>query len=102
MLAARDQENLVHGRQVAASSKPLNQGIINVPPKTPGAKPFKTPYKVPLNDENVLAGKTIIKGNNENLKTVGKAAGGFDKNAFVTPLGKHTLSLILIVLILSY
>ncbi|KAI9785246.1 MAG: hypothetical protein M1816_000494 [Peltula sp. TS41687] len=87
MLAARDQENLVHGRQVAASSKPLNQGLTNMPPKTPGAKPFKTPYKAPLNDENAITGKTMVKGNHENLRTVGKAGGGFDKNAFVTPLG---------------
>ncbi|KAI9833450.1 MAG: hypothetical protein M1819_003608 [Sarea resinae] len=91
MLAARDQENLVHGQQTAAASKPLNQGIRQLAPKTPGNKVPKTPFKHPLNDENAVTGfgkgKTVLrtKGKeNENLVT-GKKGG--DKNAFVTPLG---------------
>ena len=94
MLAARDQENLVYGRQVAGASKPLNQGVTALPPKTPAAKPFKTPYKIPLNDENgafaLGGGKGVVELNgkgNENLKTAGKVGGVLDKNAFVTPLG---------------
>ena len=94
MLAARDQENLVHGHQAAAAAKPLNQGVKQLAPKTPGNKVPKTPFKVPLNDENGPAGfgggKTVLKmgaRGNENLMTVGKKGGLGDKNAFVTPLG---------------
>ena len=80
MFATRDQENFVHGRQAAAASKPLNQGMRQLPPKTPGNKVPKTPFKLPLNDENgdggIGAGKTGFKAN------------GTSKNAFVTPLGK--------------
>ena len=97
MLAARDQENLVHGHQAAAAAKPLNQGAKQLAPKTPGNKVPKTPFKVPLNDENGPAGfggvkavlKTGIRGN-ENLMTVGKKGGLGDKNAFITPLGTFT------------
>lgn len=94
MLAARDQENLVHGQQAAAASKPLNQGIRQLQPKTPGNKVPKTPFKIPLNDENGGfgngGGKTGLKLNgkgNENFMTVGKKGGLGDKNAFITPLG---------------
>ena len=76
MLAARDQENLVHGHQAAAASKPLNRQL---PPKTPGKQVPKTPFKIPLNDENAqgpLGGKGT-------LKTKGDG-----KNAFVTPMGR--------------
>ncbi|WEW60027.1 hypothetical protein PRK78_005510 [Emydomyces testavorans] len=52
MLAARDQENLVHSHQTAAAAKPLNQGIRSLQPKTPGNKVPKTPFRIPLNDEN--------------------------------------------------
>ncbi len=80
MLAARDQENLVHGHQAAAASKTLNQGARQLAPKTPGNKVPKTPFKLPLNDENGIggfgAGKTGLKTN------------GAGKNAFVTPMGK--------------
>ena len=84
MLAYRDQENLVHGHQAAAASKALNH------PKTPGNKALKTPFKVPLNDENNAnafatgkAGKTAAKGN----LTVGKKSALGDKSNFVTPMG---------------
>lgn len=95
MLAARDQENLIHGHQAAAASKPLNQGARQLAPKTPGKAP-KTPFKLPLNDENNVGGlgggkgglKTQSKGN-ENM-TLGTKKGGLgDKNAFVTPMGMN-------------
>ncbi|KAL8832458.1 MAG: hypothetical protein Q9170_004869 [Blastenia crenularia] len=92
MLAARDQENLVHGHQAAAAAKPLNQGVKQLPPKTPGNKPAKTPFKLPLNDENGITAngggkKTLGKGN-ENLLFGGKQVGG--DNAFITPMGPRT------------
>lgn len=78
-LAARDQENLVHGHLQAAAAKPLNQGIKGLPPKTPGAKAPKTPFKVALNDENAIekAGKTGKKG-------------AINNDAFITPAGPRT------------
>ena len=93
MLAARDQENLIHGHQTAAASKPLNQGARQLAPNTPGKAP-KTPFKVPLNDENHAGGlgggkgglKTHGKGN-ENMILGAKKGGLGDKNAFVTPMG---------------
>lgn len=95
MLAARDQENLVHGHQQIAAAKPLNQGTRLLAPKTPGNKAPKTPFKIPLNDENGpgpfgggKAGlKTVGKGN-ENAGTGAKKGGGLgDKDAFKTPMG---------------
>ena len=93
MLAARDQENLVHGHQAAAASKPLNQGTRQLPPRTPGRVP-KTPFKVPLNDENAGGlvdekpeGKGHGKGN-ENIMTGARKKGLTDK--FVTPMGTLT------------
>ena len=96
MLAARDQENLVHARQAAGAAKPLNQGTRYAPPKTPGNKAPKTPFKLPLNDENGNAGfaagkgafKTIGKGN-ENAVT-GKKGGLAVQNAFVTPVAQKS------------
>lgn len=91
MLAARDQENLVHGQQAAAASKPLNQGARQLAPKTPGKAP-KTPFRLPLNDENNAGrqgGKGGIKTHgkgNENM-TFGAKGGLGEKNAFVTPMG---------------
>ncbi|KAL1846718.1 hypothetical protein Plec18170_009008 [Paecilomyces lecythidis] len=84
MLALRDQENLVHAHQTTAAAKPLNQGTRGLQPKTPGLRNQKTPFKIPLNDENNagLFGKKG-KGNdtrNENMIKPGK-------DAFVTPLG---------------
>ena len=91
MLAARDQENLVHGYQAAAASKPLNQGSRHPPPKTPGAKFPKTPLRVPLNDENEGLGraKEIFKtnGKSNGNGTIGKKAAFREENAFVTPMG---------------
>ena len=84
MLALRDQENLVHSHQTAAAAK--NQGLRQLQPKTPGTRVPKTPFRVPLNDENdpLAFGKQTVKGNggrNENtLKPV--------KDAFVTPMGR--------------
>ena len=92
MFAARDQENLVHGHQAAAASKPLNQGTRQLAPKTPG-KALKTPFKLPLNDENNAGGLGFGKGGlknngkgNENV-ILGAKGGLGDKNAFVTPMG---------------
>jgi hypothetical protein len=77
MLAARDQENLAHAHQTTAASKPLNQGIRSLQPKTPG--PVKTPFRRPLNDENrplTQKGKgTVLRDGPSKL----------DNNAFVTP-----------------
>ena len=91
MLASRDQENLVHGQQAAAASKPVNQGPRQLAPKTPG-KVAKTPFKVPLNDENAVGlgggktgGKISGKGA-ETAMTGGKQ--GTLKDKFVTPMGK--------------
>jgi hypothetical protein len=93
MLAARDQENLAYGHQAAAASKPLNQGVRTLQPKTPGNIYPKTPLKIPLNDENAPAifGGKPGKGNGlENMMTGGKKGTTYDKNAFVTPvLGKE-------------
>ena len=92
MLAARDQENLVHGHQAAAASKPLNQGTRQLAPKTPGKLP-KTPFKVPLNDENaagLVGGKT---GGRVFAKGLGNRMSGGEKASltekFVTPMGKE-------------
>ncbi|PMD32023.1 hypothetical protein L207DRAFT_500390 [Hyaloscypha variabilis F] len=92
MLAARDQENLVHGHHQAAASKPLNQSTRGgLQPKTPGNKYPKTPLKIPLNDENAPTGfgKSIKGKGLENLVT-GKKSTTFDKNAFITPMGPKT------------
>jgi hypothetical protein len=95
MLAARDQENLVHGHQQVAAAKPLNQGNRQLAPKTPGNKYPKTPLKIPLNDENGVGGQgkgQLLQKNqgkgNENIMAGGKKVGLVDKNAFVTPIGE--------------
>ncbi|KAL2857826.1 hypothetical protein BJY01DRAFT_202305 [Aspergillus pseudoustus] len=85
MLALRDQENIAHAHQTVAASKPLNQGIKQLQPKTPGARAPKTPFKVPLKDENdpLAFGKQTI-------KTLGKQNGTGRpsvKDAFTTPMG---------------
>ena len=77
ILAARDQENLVHAHQTTAAAKPLNGGVRALHPKTPG--PSKTPFRHARNDENRPLGL-------ENLKTGGKAI----QNAFITPVGPRT------------
>ncbi len=94
MLAVRDQENLAHGHRTTAASKTLNQGPKQLAPKTPGNKAPKTPFKVPLNDENGGPGlgglKSGIGGNgkvNEGVATGGTKGIALDRNAFVTPMG---------------
>jgi hypothetical protein len=84
MLAARDQENLIHGHIQAAASKPLNQST-----KTPGNKYPKTPLKIPLQDENAAGGFGGKSGKGKGLEgfATGKRGATFDKNAFVTPMG---------------
>ncbi|KAJ5743938.1 hypothetical protein N7533_008808 [Penicillium manginii] len=58
MLAIRDQENLVNTHQTAAAAKPMNQGMRQLAPKTPGRQ-------IPLRDENnpLAFGKNTVKGN---------------------------------------
>ncbi|EEQ91886.1 hypothetical protein RJZ56_000899 [Blastomyces dermatitidis] len=96
MLAARDQENLVHAHRTAAAAKPLNQSTRQLQPKTPGNRAPNTPFKLPLNDENnplAFGGgrKTgkVNNGQNENLPRPGKdtIAGG---NALVTPMAPRS------------
>ncbi|MCJ1474612.1 hypothetical protein MMC13_003272 [Lambiella insularis] len=94
MLAARDQENLVHGHQTAAAGKRSNHGVRQLPPKTPGNKTVNAPLRLPLNDENVVnsfggaeAGVKAMGKSSENLLTGAKAKGLTGKNAFATPIG---------------
>lgn len=103
MLAARDQENLVHGHQQAAAAKPLNQTVRSLPPKTPGNKYPKTPLKANIHDENEPTGyggaKSVLatKGKGlENLITGAKKGAGLDNNAFITPMGIDTACEILV------
>ncbi|KAF2832071.1 hypothetical protein CC86DRAFT_365974 [Ophiobolus disseminans] len=80
-LAAHDQENAVRNISIGPGGKPLNAGVKGLGAKTPGNKAPKTPFKVPLNDENVFkqGGKS------------GKGKGGkSDENAFLTPAGPRT------------
>lgn len=81
MLALRDQENLVHNHQTVAASKPMNQGLRRLQPKTPVARAPKTPFKIPLNDENdpLAFGKKTVKGAGKQKESI--------KDAFMTPLG---------------
>ncbi|KAF2657293.1 hypothetical protein K491DRAFT_654893 [Lophiostoma macrostomum CBS 122681] len=95
VLAANDQENLVHSFQAAAAGKPLNAGLKGFGAKTPGNKAPKTPFKISLNDENAVfkGGKSVLKTNGkggENLLMTTKKGGKFDDNAFVTPAGPRT------------
>ncbi|RDW60436.1 uncharacterized protein DSM5745_10894 [Aspergillus mulundensis] len=87
MLALRDQENLVHNHQTVAASKPLNQSTRQLQPKTPGNRAPKTPFKVPLKDEN-----DPLAFGNKTVKTLGKQnenARPSVKDAFVTPMGDN-------------
>lgn len=85
-LAANDQENAIRHLQAGAAGKSLNAGLKGLNAKTPGHKAPKTPFKVPLNDENA-ANQTIGKGKG-NLLMTSKKGGKVDENAFVTPAGK--------------
>ncbi|KAJ5082118.1 hypothetical protein N7532_011161 [Penicillium argentinense] len=81
MLAIRDQENLVNTHQTTAAAKPLNQGLKQLAPKTPGRQ-------VPLRDENnpiVFGGKNTVKGNG-NRPDNGKPG----KLPPVTPMGTRS------------
>ncbi|KAH7072973.1 hypothetical protein BKA63DRAFT_54898 [Paraphoma chrysanthemicola] len=87
-LAAHDQENAVRNISIGPSGKPINAGAKAFGAKTPGNKAPKTPFKVPLNDENVFkTGKAEGKGKGNLLLTSKK---GGDENAFVTPAGPRT------------
>jgi hypothetical protein len=81
-LAAHDQENAVRSLHVGPGGKPLAQSFS----KTPATKAPKTPFKVPLNDEN-----TVTKGakgeGKSNLLLTSKPGGKLDASAFVTPAG---------------
>jgi hypothetical protein len=90
-LAANDQENAVRHLHAGAAGKSLNAGLKSFNAKTPGNKAPKTPFKVPLNDENAIAraGKSVFqtKGQGNELFTT-KKGGKIDENAFVTPAGR--------------
>ncbi|KAI9809705.1 MAG: hypothetical protein M1825_000137 [Sarcosagium campestre] len=80
MLAALDQENRLHSQLNATNSKPLEQPVKSLNPKTPArtnAHP-KTPFKIPLNDTR--AAKSV-------LKPAAKLAdaNAARRNALVTP-----------------
>lgn len=91
MFATRDQENLIHGHQQVAASKPLNQSTRSLQPKTPGNRYPKTPLKIPLHDENAPAGFGAKSGRGKGLENLGtgKMATTVDKGAFVTPMGNE-------------
>ncbi|KAF1838685.1 hypothetical protein BDW02DRAFT_564790 [Decorospora gaudefroyi] len=80
-LAANDQENAVRHLQAGAAGKSLNAGRKAFNAKTPGHKAPKTPFKVPLNDENAT---------NKPGKSVLQVKGTGNENAFVTPAGPRT------------
>lgn len=84
-LAANDQENAVRHLHAGTTGKALNSSLKGLNAKTPGNKAPKTPFKIPLNDENA-AGKTIGKGKGNVLMT-GAKGGKLDENAFITPAG---------------
>lgn len=91
ILAARDQENQVHRLQAAAAGK---AGVKALGAKTPANKAPKTPFKVPLNDENAVGmpGKSVLKTNGKaNLPMTVKKNGKTEINSFVTPAGMHTI-----------
>lgn len=93
LFIARDQENLVHTHQQTAASKPLNQGLKQLPPKTPG----QTPFRRGLNNEN-NPGLFTGKGAFKNGGGLGGGAGGGEntvlrtgktgKQDLITPMGE--------------
>ena len=93
LLAQQDQENFVYGQQTVATAKPLNQGVKQLAPKTPGNKAAKTPFKVSRNDENALQtlGKTALKGDNGNKEFLfgGKKAGKDVTDNYATPAPRN-------------
>ena len=89
MFATRaNNENAIYEQQTAAAAKPLNQGVKGLAPKTPGNKAPKTPFRVPLNDENAtqIGGKTVGKGKQATLFGDGKS-GKVEATTFATPAG---------------
>ena len=87
-LAANDQENTVRHLHAGAAGKSLNAGLKGFNAKTPGNKAPKTPFKIPLNDENAVGKAGQTKGKGNELFTTNKG-GKIDQNAFVTPAGKR-------------
>lgn len=92
-LAAHDQENVVRARQTGPAGKPLSAALKSFGSKTPANKAPKTPFKVPLNDENAVAkaGKSVLQTKakaSENLLMTTKKSGKLDENAFITPAGE--------------
>ncbi|KAF2237584.1 hypothetical protein EV356DRAFT_529912 [Viridothelium virens] len=93
LAAAHDQENLAHARQTAAAAKPLNHGTRGA--KTPANKGPKTPFRIPLNDENapLKTGKSVLKANVQHYDDPakdardGKSGKGGSSNTLVTPAG---------------
>ncbi|KAH9860530.1 hypothetical protein J1614_011861 [Plenodomus biglobosus] len=94
-LAAHDQENAVRHLQAGGAGKSLNAGLKGFNAKTPGNKAPKTPFHIPLNDENAVikAGKSVLKTNgkaNQNMLFTSQKGAKLDANAFVTPAGPRT------------
>jgi hypothetical protein len=89
-LAAHDQENAVRSLQVGPGGKPLNAAAKSFGSKTPANKAPKTPFKLPLNDENnfTRGGKQDAKGS---LFMTTQKGGKLDASAFVTPAGMRCL-----------
>ncbi|KAG9206100.1 hypothetical protein G6514_004821 [Epicoccum nigrum] len=83
-LAAQDQENAVRSLQVGPGGKPLK-----LFGETPANKAPKTPFKLPLNDENnfTRGGKHDGKGS---LFLTTQKGGKLDASAFVTPAGPRS------------
>ncbi|KAK3677514.1 hypothetical protein LTR78_002364 [Recurvomyces mirabilis] len=91
MFATRNHdENAIHQQQTAAASKPLNQGIKGLAPKTPGNRAPKTPFKAAKNDENAAFGKTGGKGKDGGLFGDIKTVKADKSTTFVTPAGPRT------------
>lgn len=78
----------MHAHQTAAAAKPLNQGVKQLQPKTPGTRAPKTPFKAAFHDENnpLAFGKKTVKMNGGQYDTTKPG-----RNAFVTPFGKTGL-----------
>lgn len=90
MFVTRQQnENAIYEQQTAAAAaKPLNQGLKGLAAKTPATKASKTPFRVPLNDENAVfgGGKTRGKGKDGVLFNKGEGSKA-EQSAFHTPSG---------------
>ncbi|ETI28764.1 hypothetical protein G647_01215 [Cladophialophora carrionii CBS 160.54] len=78
ILAARDQENLIHAHQTTAAGKHLNQNIRALHSKTPAN--LKTPFRSAKNDENL----PITLKAQKNIGRDGPSKE--DKGSFVTPV----------------